>query len=194
MHARTMFEMQQEFVAAGWRGTALAGLAADDVRRHPPSQNSVAWLIWHVARWQDVITSSWIAERPQVLDSAGFADRLEAGTRHVGTGMTFDEALGVSRAVDLDALLDYWDAVTASTSAVVAELADEDYLRIVPDTARAVSAPDGAYGDSRTSAWLDGFLAGKTVAWFVMFLPFHMSEHIGEALSVRGQLGLSLGA
>jgi len=42
--------------------------------------------------------------------------------------------------------------------------------------------------------WLDGFLADKTVGWFVMFMPFHMSEHIGEAMSVRGQLGLNVAA
>ena len=188
-----MFEMQQGFVSAGWRGMALAGLAPDDVRRHPPMQNSVAWLIWHVARWQDVVASSWIAERTQVLDADRFADRIGAGTRHVGTGMTFDEAVRVSRALDLDALLDYWDAVTVRASEVVSGLADVDYDRIVPNAARAVSAADGAYGDARTSAWLDGFLTDKAVGWFVMFMPFHMSEHIGEALSVRGQLGLSLG-
>ena len=194
MHARTMFEMQQGFVATGWRGMALAGLAANDVRRHPPAQNSLAWLTWHVARWQDVIASSWIAERPQVLDSGGLAARVRAGTRHVGTGMTFDEAVAVSQSVDLDALLEYWDAVTARTSDVVAALTDADYDRIVPDAARAVSTPDGAYGDARTSMWLDGFLADKTVGWFVMFMPFHMSEHIGEAMSVRGQLGLNVAA
>ena len=61
MHARAMFEMQQGFVAAGWRGMALAGLTPEDVRPHPPAQNSLAWLMWHGARWQDVIASSTAA-------------------------------------------------------------------------------------------------------------------------------------
>ena len=191
MHARAMFEMQQSLVSTGWRGMALAGLEPDDVRRQPPAQNSLAWLMWHVARWQDVIASSWLAERAQVFDGSEFGDRLGAGTRHVGTGMTLDEVAGVSRLVDLDTLMNYWDAVVTRTSEVVAGLTDDDYERIVPDSARTGSTIDGAYGDARTAVWLDGFLANKTVGWFVMFLPFHMSEHIGEALSVRGQLGLN---
>lgn len=194
MHASTMFEMQQGFVSAGWRGMVFAGLAPDDLRRHPAGQNSVAWCLWHVARWQDVIASSWIAERSQVLDSAGFVDRLHAGTRHVGTGTSIDEAQALSAAVDTDALLEYWDAVAARTSEVVQGLSDADYERVVSDDARVVTMVDGTFGEPRTSMWLDGFLGGKSVGWFVMFLPFHMGEHMGEALSIRGQLGLSLGA
>ena len=69
---------------------------------------------------------------------------------------------------------------------MIAGLADSDYDRIVIETVREASTPDGADRDSRTSAWLDGFFAERSVGWFAMFLPVHMSEHLGEALAIRG--------
>jgi hypothetical protein len=32
----------------------LGGLADDDMRRRPEGMNSLAWILWHVARAEDV--------------------------------------------------------------------------------------------------------------------------------------------
>jgi DinB family protein len=194
MHASELFLMQQDFVTAGLHGVVLPGLTNDEMRQHPPDQNSVAWLVWHTARWQDVITSSWIADQPQVLDRQSFTTRIDAPSRVIGTGMTFDEAAALSKRIDVEAAVSYWDAVVASTKSIVRDLTDDDLHRVVADERRVTTEADGTYRNPR-APWLDSFLAHKTIGWYLMFLPIHMSEHlVGEALSVRGQIGRSAGA
>lgn len=163
MDARAMFVMQQDFVSAGLHGAVLSGLTPDDIRAHPVSQNSVVWLVWHAARWQDVIAASWIAEEPQVFDSHGFADRTLSPTRVVGTGMTFDEAVALSQAVDIDAVLSYWDAVAANTARIAQGLTPQDLDRTIDDSCKSANVADGTFKNER-SPWLDQFLAVRRSA------------------------------
>lgn len=188
------FAMQQDVIdGLELKGIVLPGLSDDDLRRHPTGQNSIAWLLWHTARAQDVLAHAWVGGVAQVYDSEGFAERLAAGTRALGTGMSFDEAVSLSQSVDLGALRAYWDAVAASTIKVFSGLSSAALDEIVEDEIRMASAPDGLY-DNPTAMYLNDLLKDKTRAWYISFLPIHASEHlVGEALSVRGQLGLSAG-
>jgi hypothetical protein len=61
MDMAEFFSGQQDLISGGLHSAVLAGLQSDDLRRHPPGQNSIAWLAWHTARWQDVIAMRWVA-------------------------------------------------------------------------------------------------------------------------------------
>jgi hypothetical protein len=84
----------------------LGKLTEAQVRGRPhPGVNTVAWLLWHAARIEDVGVNRFVAERPQALD-AGWLDRLKVGRRDVGTGMDDAEVdtlevLDQARAMDL---------------------------------------------------------------------------------------------
>jgi hypothetical protein len=159
----------------------------------PANQNSVAWLVWHATRWEDVIINTWITDRGQVLDVGGWSDRLGLDTRHVGTAMTPEEVFAITTKVDLTALRDYRTATAAATVAAVKGMTDSDLERPVGVGRLEQGAPDGAYHNSR-APWMDEFWAGHDVAWFLSFLNVHSTEHtIGEALAVRGQMGVPLG-
>jgi hypothetical protein len=52
----------------------LDDMAEERVRRIPPGEcHSVAWLIWHIARCEDVTMNLLVAGTPQVLNGGGLA-------------------------------------------------------------------------------------------------------------------------
>ena len=65
--------------------------------RPAPGVNTVAWLLWHTARIEDVGVNRFVADRAQVLDD-GWEERLKVGRRDVGTGMCDAEVDALFRA------------------------------------------------------------------------------------------------
>lgn len=172
---------------------ALGGLSEAQLRKAPPvGQNSLAFVLWHAARFEDVIVNTWLTGLPQVCDDIALA-RMRVRDRHVGTGMHAEEAASLGAAIDLAELGTYWSAVGIRTQAVVRALSADALAEVIDTDRLRASTPDAAHGNPR-APWLDQFFADHTVAWHLAFLNLHLSEHLlGEALAVRGQLGFPLG-
>lgn len=100
------------------------------VRRPGGTGNSIAWLIWHLARVEDV----------QVADAGGLAQVWTAqdfvgrfGLPLAGNDTGYGHSSGQVDAVQAppELLLDYYDAVHRQTVEFVQSLGDEDLDRIV---------------------------------------------------------------
>ncbi|MBO0781145.1 MAG: DinB family protein [Ktedonobacteraceae bacterium] len=91
----------------------LADYAQEQWRHKPEGKNSIAWLIWHIARIEDATFNLLVAESKQVLDE--WIERLGYARRDVGTGMSNEEVLELSATIHLPALRAYWTAVTRRT-------------------------------------------------------------------------------
>src|SRR2546427_569701 len=92
---------------------AFAGLSDEQMRVRPREDlNSLAWLMWHIARAEDIMVGALIAGREQVCDDA-WRKRLGVSRRDFGIGMTSPEVTEVTRAVDLVALREYRDAASS---------------------------------------------------------------------------------
>jgi len=63
----------------------LHSLSDAQLRLRPQDLNSIAWLVWHMARCEDAL-SLVLVGRPQVLDEADWLPRLQLSMRDVGTG------------------------------------------------------------------------------------------------------------
>ena len=92
----------------------LADLTEDRFRARPHAQNSIAWLLWHAARVEDVGVNRFAMDRPQVFDQ-GWDHKMGWPRRDVGTGMISDEVDELTRAVSMPAVVAYWDAVGEAT-------------------------------------------------------------------------------
>lgn len=104
----------------GLIGDLLGKLSEAQVRGRPhPGVNTVAWLLWHTARVEDVGVNRFIADRPQVLEDR-WLDRLGVPRRDVGTGMNDAEVDDLSARIDLQALRGHWEGVVSSEGAVAA--------------------------------------------------------------------------
>lgn len=111
---------------------AVAGLGPDELTfRVDPEANTIAWLVWHLTRIQDVHLSE-VAGRPQVWTFEGWAERfaLPLDVSDTGYGHTPDDVAAV-RVESADLLTGYYDAVHAKTIEYVRSLTDDDLEQVV---------------------------------------------------------------
>lgn len=88
-----------------WLPGVLGRVDDDEMRRRPhPRCNSIAWILWHIARVEDAGLNRFVADDPQVFDEGGWAERMNVPLRHHGSGMTLAEVDDLSARIDLAAL------------------------------------------------------------------------------------------
>jgi DinB family protein len=141
-----------------------------------PSLHSVAWQLWHAARWDDVIASYFHRSlgrdpRAQVWDRDSLADRWSLpaesmGRRDTGTQMSDEEAEKM-RFPDQKEVVDYARRAFAYA---------EEAIELIPDDLLLAVAKNDPDGDTQ----LDNVL---------IYLE-HLSRHLGMIESIRGLQGL----
>lgn len=106
--------------------------AADLSHRVAPDTNTIAWLVWHLARVQDSHVAD-AAGTEQLWTSAGWQKRFGLPFKPSATGYAqTSEEVGAVR-VEAELLVGYLAAVTQATIAYVEGLHDKALDRIVDD-------------------------------------------------------------
>jgi hypothetical protein len=171
---------------------AFGGLTDEQMRVRPrPDLNSLAWLLWHIARAEDAVVNLVLAGRPQVLDE-GWLSRLAVERRDFGIGMTSAEVDELTRRIDLGALREYRDAVGRRTRALVGAFGPADWEGRVEREAVQRAAAAGALG-SRTEPLVKAFPGRPRSAMLSGIALFHCAGHMGEAITVRTAGGFGPG-
>src|SRR5262245_15753562 len=174
----------------------LSGLSDDQLRMRPTrGLNSIVWLLWHMARTEDVAVNLVVAARPQVFDDA-WARKMNIPRPDMGTGMTADEVDDLTERADIAAVREYRSAVGRRTRDVVRTLRPEAWDEILglEDTTRA--AVVGAFGPN--DDWADGvghrpwqgLTRGDQLGATAIR---HNTAHIGEAVTIRSLGGFAVG-
>ena len=167
----------------------LTSLPEAQLRGRPhPGVNTIAWLLWHSARIEDLAVNRFLADSPQVLDE--WRDRLGVARVDVGTGMTDAEVDEFSTRIDLTALRGYWDAVTARTLGLTGSLRSSELEAVVPG-ARVKSVVHAEKAVAPGVEWLTEFWAGgRTRAWMLAQTALlHPYGHYYEARVTAGLWG-----
>ena len=133
-----------------------------------PGANTIAWLIWHLARVQDHHIAELLGT-DQVWTGGDWARRfgLEPDASNTGYGHSADEVATV-RPERPEVLLEYLDAVDRRTRGMLAELTASELDRIV---------------DRR---WDPPVTLGVRLA----SIADDSLQHAGQAAYVRGMLGI----
>ena len=168
----------------------FGSLSERQLRARPqPGVNTVAWLLWHSARIEDVALNRFLTDQPQVLEE--WLERLAVRRRDVGTGMSDAEVDELSERIDLPALRSYWGAVTARTLAAVETLRGSDLGASVPgERVRSVVLAEGVVAHG--AEWLTDFwAAGRSRAWVLAQTALlHPYGHYFEARVAAGLWGV----
>lgn len=163
----------------------LAGLSDAQLRLRPyPHLNSIAWLLWHLARCEDVMVNVLLTEGGQVLDAEDWPQRFNVARRDMGTGMDDATVTEVGSRVDLVAVHTYHLAVGRRTRAVVPTLDLRTWEEpIEPVRLLAAGAfPDRAEGERRVA----GYWRGKTRrSILTTAIATHNFQHLGEAVCLK---------
>lgn len=148
----------------------FADLSPDDANTMPADEhNSISWLVWHIARQQDVQIAA-LATTEEVWMSGGWYERmgLDLPPDSMGYGHTIDDVRKV-RVTESSALLGYLDAAVDATIAYVRSLTESD-LDDVIDTrwnppvtrgVRLVSIVDDAAQHAGQAAYVRGSLSDR---------------------------------
>jgi hypothetical protein len=167
----------------------LAGLTEDQLRYTPEGMNSIVWLIWHIARTEDVAMNVLVAEGSQVIEDPTWLGRLNLKRHDIGAGMSGAEVTELSAQLPVDALLAYRIAVGRRTRDIVKTLTpaqadtkvNSDHIQQVFAKGALVQA-----GNFVAEYWY-----GKRKA-FLLSMPAtrHCYLHLQHARDVRKKLGM----
>jgi hypothetical protein len=200
MDARTLFLDQHSAMhsaaVAGNKASAaeraFAGLSDEQMRVRPREDlNSLAWLMWHIARAEDIMVGAVLGGRAQVFDDA-WRKRLGIERRDFGIGMTSPEVSELTGRIDLAALREYRDAVGRRTREIVGAFEARDWEGTVAASELERAAADGAFG-ARTEPLVKAFTGRPRAALLSGIALFHPAGHLGEAVTVRSAGGFGTG-
>jgi hypothetical protein len=200
MDARDLFLDQHAAMhsaAVGGNKMSLAertfgGVTDAQMRVRPREDlNSLAWLMWHIARAEDILVNTVVAGRTQVCDEA-WMKRLGVSRRDFGIGMSGAEVTELTAQIEPGALREYRDAVGMRTREVVGGFKPPDWDATVSAETVQRAAADGAFG-ARTEALSKAFPGRPRTAVLSSIALFHSAGHMGEATTVRTAGGFGTG-
>ena len=200
MDARDLFLQQHAAVHSAAVGgnkmsmaeRTFAGLSDAQMRVRPREDlNSLAWLMFHIARAEDVFVNTLLAQRSQVFDDA-WAKRLGITRRDFGFGMTSAEVNDLTQQVDVAALREYRDAVGQRTRDVVSGFKDQDWQGGIETPAVQRAAADGSLGKA-TEPFVKSMPGRPRALVLSSIALLHSSGHMGEAVTVRTAGGFGTG-
>jgi hypothetical protein len=170
----------------------FGGLTDDQMRVRPREDlNSLAWLMWHIARAEDIMANIIVNGRDQVFDG-GWLPRLKITRRDFGIGMTMPEVVELSAKIDLAALRDYRDAVGLRTQEIVRAYGEKDWEGNLEAAAVERAGTLGCFGD-RTEALTKAFTGRPRRAVLTGIVVMHSAMHMGEGATVRAAGGFGTG-
>ena len=200
MDARDLFLQQHSAVhsaAVGGNKMSMAertfgGLTDAQMRVRPREDlNSLAWLMFHISRTEDVFVNTLLVGRPQVFDDAR-AKRLGITRRDFGFGMSSAEVGDLTQQVDVAALREYRDAVGQRTREVVDGFKAPDWQGAIEAQAVERAAAGGSLG--RAAEAFSKNMPGRPRAAVLSTIALmHSAGHMGEAVTVRTAGGFGTG-
>jgi DinB superfamily len=177
----------------GWwkeEDTIWSDVTEEELRSRPTmAHNSIAWLVWHMARCEDVAVNTVLRGAQEVLDRDGWLAELGISSRHIGTSATSGEVTNISHTVGLDALRAYRAAVGRETRRWASTVDFSALSGVVSALDARRAAERHAFGEH--AAWVEEHWAAR--GWrrsdFLFWLAIeHNWFHIGEIWVIRGLL------
>ncbi len=111
---------------------AVRELTPDQVNFKPDAEHySIAWVLWHLVRTEDVILRALLQQRPEVWTEGAWAARLGLPERGQGTGQTPEQARAIEIR-DMEGFLEYARQVWADLDGYLAGLGEADLDRKLP--------------------------------------------------------------
>ncbi len=160
-------------------------ISEEQIRRIPPgSVHSIAWLIWHMARCEDVTMNLLVAGSPQILHRDGWLKRIKTRVCDTGNAMTEAELANFSNAIDIMALRAYRLAVGQRTREIVRQLEPAMLKeKIEPSRIQQVTKEGAVVEAARGIA---DYWSKRTVAGLLLMpATRHNLIHLQEALQIK---------
>jgi hypothetical protein len=161
----------------------------DEQWRQTPSgrMHSIAWLLWHIARTEDVTINLLLANTDQLFHAEHWFEHLAVPTGDIGTEMSTRDIITLGAQIDIIALRAYRRAVGQRTRELVQQMtARELRQRVEPERIERLKAEGALVPAAHGVAeyW------GRHPKSNLLLIPAtrHSFTHLNEAGRVRQQL------
>jgi hypothetical protein len=167
----------------------LKDLTEEHFRVRPREDlNSIAWIFWHVARAEDIMLNPVLSGRSQVFDDT-WMKRMNVTRKDFGIGMKSPEVSELTRAINVDALREYRDAVGKRTREIVGAFQPSDWDgQIQPGGMDRAVAEGGV-----PVPFAQAFVGRPRMMVLSGIALFHPAAHFGEATTIRSAGGFGTG-
>lgn len=168
MSATQYMKQSLAFLHGSFR-QAADGLTPEQAHFVPEGEShSIAWVMWHGARVEDLIVQQIIRGQPSEWEAGGWAAKTGLPEKSFGTGQSTEEARQI-RINDIGVFAEYAARVAAHTQGLLSELSDDDLNRPIK-----VGQRDETVGQAIT-----------------LHLVTHLNGHRGEINLLRGMMGFA---
>ena len=160
-------------------------LTAESFRRIPPPEEySIAWVIWHMARIEDITMNMLVAGKPQLAHEENWLLRIKSPVVDTGNAMDKQAVYLLSASVEIDILRAYRVAVGRRTREVVQALTAEDLKRkVTPDRIQMIIDQGAVVEQARG---IVDYWSKRTIAGLLLMPPTrHNMVHINQALRIK---------
>lgn len=156
-------EQSQEYLTK-----ALDGLTQEEATWSPgPECNNIAFILWHVTRWEDFPVNRIIQGQPQLYETEGWREKLGTPPKETGYQYTVEQ-LQAWPVPDLNVLRGYANSVREKTLAFLRSMPAEK----ISEAARPDRSPD-------------------TIGAILIGVATEIAMHVGQIAYLRGiQRGL----
>ena len=166
----------------------LQDMTPSEIRQIPPNgEHSIAWIILHLARIEDITMNMLVAGKEQLFTRDGWAKKLKITVLHSANKMDAASVAKLSAEIDIKALRSYRMAVAKRTRQIVKTLKAEDLKQKV-DLARIKNVL-GAGAVTRDAMEIIHYWSKKTIAGLLLMPPTrHCILHLNEAMRIKKKL------
>jgi hypothetical protein len=150
--------------------------------------HSIAWVLWHMTRIEDVTINMLLAGNPQVLLRDNWLKRMKISERNTGNAMSAVSVAELSATMDIEALRAYRLSVGRRTREIAKLLQPEDLKRKVDSTRLRQITLEGAVLEAASG--LLKYWGGLTAAGLLLMPPTrHNFVHLNEAIRIKQKFG-----
>jgi hypothetical protein len=163
----------------------LKDMSSEQIRRIPKNrEHSVAWLLWHMARIEDVAMNLLVAGSPQTLHDENWFLPMKVKARDTGNASSAEKIAQLSATIDVDGLRAYRLAVGRRTREIVLHLPPEALKQKV-DSIRLQNVLDEGAVVKSAMGLIDYWRKRNIAGLLLMPATRHNIVHLNEAFRIK---------
>jgi len=166
----------------------LNDMTEDQIRCIPPAgEHSIAWILFHLARIEDITMNLLVAGTPQLFIRDDWVKKLNVSIIHSANKMDYPGVANLIVRIDIEALRAYRQSVGRRTRAIVKKLKPEELKRKAQPSRLQNVMNEGALLPEAIE--ILNYWSSRTIAGLLLMPPTrHNFLHLNEALRIKQKI------
>ncbi len=185
-HAQVHAGKMSEAGLWSFEDEALDGMDDDSLRAIPAEgEHSVAWILWHLARIEDVTMNMLVAGKEQLFARENWREKINSSITDTGNSIEIEKVASLSHHANLEMLKAYRVAVGKCTRSIASQL-PPGVLNQKVEAERLNKLRNS--GEVMDQAVID-YWSRRTIAGMLLMPPTrHCFIHLNEILRIKQAL------